>query len=159
MDFTLCNFEELRDSGYHKMIHPDELNAFQKRLKKAGESGAALKMEMRFMNKVGDYRWHLNIASPIKDGNGDIKMWVGSTTDIHEQKTVSEKIKASEERFRLLVMQAPVAICVLRGADYVIETINERMVQLWDRNMEEVLNKLPAFLFVPFAMLQRPLGS
>ncbi len=141
LDYTGYNFEELRDSGYHKMIHPDELNAFQKRLKKAGESGAALKMEMRFMNKVGDYRWHLNIASPIKDGNGDIKMWVGSTTDIHEQKTVSEKIKASEERFRLLVMQAPVAICVLRGEEYIIETINENMLEMWDRTKDETINR------------------
>jgi hypothetical protein len=28
-------------------------------------------------------------------------MWIGVTTEIHEQKTVAEKIKASEERFRL----------------------------------------------------------
>ncbi len=86
LDYSGYNFEELRDFGYHKIIHPDELDEFQKRLQKAGETGTVLEMEMRFMNKEGDYRWHLNLASPIKDENGEMKMWVGSTTDIHEQK-------------------------------------------------------------------------
>ena len=100
------------------------------------------------MNKEGDYRWHLNLASPIKDENGHIKMWVGSTTDIHEQKAASEKIKASEERFRLLVMQAPVAICVLRGEQYIIETINEHMLEMWDRTKEAAINR-PVFDVLP----------
>jgi len=84
LDYTGYSFEELRDFGYHKIMHPDELDEFQRRFQKAGETGAVLEMEMRFMNKGGDYRWHLNLASPIKDENGQIKMWVGSTTDIHE---------------------------------------------------------------------------
>ena len=51
---------------------------------------------------------------------------------------------ANEEKFRLLVQQAPVAICVLRGENYVIEVINEPMYEMWDRTLEQVLNK-PVF--------------
>ncbi len=148
LDYSGYSFEDLRDFGYHKIIHPDELDEFQKRFQKAGENGTVLEMEMRFMNKEGDYRWHLNLASPIKDENGQIKMWVGSTTEIHEQKSVSEKIKASEERFRLLVMQAPVSICVLRGEEYIIETINEGMLEMWDRKLAAAINR-PAFDVLP----------
>ncbi len=51
------------------------------------------------MNKEGDYRWHLNLASPIKDENGNIKMWVGSTTLIHQQKEQEAGLeKAVNER-------------------------------------------------------------
>ncbi len=84
LDYSGYSFEELRDFGYQKIMHPDELDEFQKRFQKAAETGTVLEMEMRFMNKEGDYRWHLNLASPIKDENGQLKMWVGSTTDIHE---------------------------------------------------------------------------
>ncbi len=65
-------------------------------------------------------------------------------TEVTPQAQLNQKIKESEEQFRHLVMQAPVAICVLRGEDYVIETINEAMIEMWDRTMEEIINK-PAF--------------
>jgi two-component system sensor histidine kinase VicK len=43
-----------------------------------------------------------------------------------------------------LFLQAPVAICILRGPEYVIEVVNEKMVEMWDRKTPDVLNK-PAF--------------
>jgi PAS domain S-box-containing protein len=141
LDFSGYTFEELRDFGYHQIMHPDEVEEFQQRFQKAAETGTDLVMEMRFKNKQGDYVWHLNIASPIKDKNGIHEMWIGVTTEIHEQKTVAEKIKASEERFRLLVMQAPVAICVLRGEDFIFETLNQEMANLLDRKIEDSLGK------------------
>ena len=141
LDFSGYTFEELRDFGYQQIMHPDEMEEFEHRFQKAAETGTDLVMEMRFKNKQGDYIWHLNIASPIKDKNGMHKRWIGVTTEIHEQKTQAEKIKASEERFRLLVMQAPVAICVLRGEDFIFETINEEMANLLDRKIEDALNK------------------
>ena len=141
LDFSGYTFEELRDFGYHQIIHPDEVEEFQERFQKAAETGTDLVMEMRFKNKQGDYVWHLNIASPIKDKNGIHEMWIGVTTEIHEQKTVAEKIKASEERFRLLVMLAPVAICVLRGEDFIFETLNQEMANLLDIKIEDSLGK------------------
>jgi len=86
LDFTGMNFEELKDFGYHKITHPDELKNFQKNFQKAAEKGNDLEMEMRFKNKDGNYIWHINRASPIKDKSGKIKMWIGTSTDIHDQK-------------------------------------------------------------------------
>ncbi|MBA2562109.1 MAG: PAS domain-containing sensor histidine kinase, partial [Chitinophagaceae bacterium] len=91
LDFTGLNFEELKDFGYHKILHPDELEEFQKRFQEAAETGTDLEMEMRFINKDGEYKWHLNRASPMKDENGNIKMWIGVTSEI-------QKIKDEEER-------------------------------------------------------------
>ena len=85
LDFSGYNFEELRDFGYHQIMHPEEMDEFQQRFQKAAETGTDLVMEMRFKNTDGDYIWHLNIASPIKDENGHLKMWIGVTTDISEQ--------------------------------------------------------------------------
>jgi PAS domain S-box-containing protein len=65
-------------------------------------------------------------------------------TEVSPQAQLNKKIKESEGQFRRLVMQAPVAICVLRGEDYLIETINEQMIEMWDRTMEEAMNK-PVF--------------
>lgn len=91
MDFTGMNFEDFRDFGYHSIMHPDELEEFQKRLINAAETGSDLEMEMRFLNKEGQYEWNLNRASPVKDENGNIKMWIGVTTEI-------QKIKEEERQ-------------------------------------------------------------
>ena len=100
LDFTGLDFEDMKAFGYHKILHPDEIEEFQKRLQKAAETGTVLEMEMRFKNKAGDYVWHLNLASPVKDEHGNIKMWVGSTTEI-------QKIKESESYFRLMAELMP----------------------------------------------------
>lgn len=47
-----------------------------------------------------------------------------------------------------LLMQAPVAIAVYRGPDYVIEMANARMLELWDKSQTEVWNK-PVFEAMP----------
>ncbi|GAA3976663.1 hypothetical protein GCM10022246_31210 [Pedobacter ginsengiterrae] len=91
LDFAGMNFEDLRDFGYHQMMHPDEISDFQAGLEQAAASGQPHVSEMRFKNTEGKYIWHLNIASPILDENGQIKMWVGSTTDI-------QKLKEEDQR-------------------------------------------------------------
>ncbi|MEO6894054.1 MAG: PAS domain S-box protein [Ginsengibacter sp.] len=91
LDYAGMSMEELKDFGYHKIMHPDELEEFQKRLQHAGETGKVLEMEMRFMDKDGKYRWHLNRAFPLMDNNGHLKMWIGATTDIQEQKRREEE--------------------------------------------------------------------
>jgi PAS domain S-box-containing protein len=82
LDFAGMAFEDLRDFGYHQMMHPSEVEEFQQKLQEAAAAKKPLVMEMRFKDISGKYIWHLNIASPILDENGEIAMWVGSTTDI-----------------------------------------------------------------------------
>ena len=80
------SFEELRDFGYCTIMHPDDLEKFQKSFQKAVDNETDLEMEMRFLRHDGEYKWHLNRTSPVKDEIGKIKLWIGTTTDIHDQK-------------------------------------------------------------------------
>ncbi len=91
LDYTGMSFEQLQSFGYHKIIHPDDLEEFKKRFHKAAETKTDLEMEMRFLNKGGEYKWHLNLASPVKDENGNIKMWLGVTTEIQKMKNEEER--------------------------------------------------------------------
>jgi PAS domain S-box-containing protein len=91
IDFAGMDYEDLRDFGYHQMMHPDEIATFQRGLENAAQSGNPYISEIRFKNTKGEYIWHLNVVSPILDENGNINMWVGSTTDI-------QSIKEEEQR-------------------------------------------------------------
>ena len=80
--------------------------------------------------------------------HGEVEGVAIIANEVTPQAALNKKIKASEEKFRLLVMQAPVAICVMRGQNYVIEVINKGMYEMWDRTLEQVLDK-PAFDVLP----------
>jgi two-component system CheB/CheR fusion protein len=139
LDFSGYSFEELKDFGYHKMMHPDEIEEFQHRLQKAAETGTVLEMEMRFLNKYGDYKWHLNLAAPINDDEGNIKMWVGVTSEIQQQK---EQREALEKAVKLRTVE--------------LQQANEHLYQ---KNIElQKMNKeLEAFTYVSSHDLQEPL--
>src|SRR5690606_960938 len=80
LEYTGMSFEELKGFGYHKTIHPDELEEFKESFQKAVKNGNDLEMEMRFINKDGEYKWHLNRVSPVKNEDGTIRLWIGTTT-------------------------------------------------------------------------------
>lgn len=61
---------------------------------------------------------------------------------------LSKEKRRNENRFRDMVEQAPVAICLLRGKDFVVEIANQKQLQAWDRTKEQMLN-LPIFKDVP----------
>jgi PAS domain S-box-containing protein len=91
LDFAGMNFQDLRDFGYYQMMHPDEITGLQKGLAEAAINHEAHISEMRFKDINGEYIWHLNIASPIYDETGNLRMWVGCTTDIQSIKEENQR--------------------------------------------------------------------
>ena len=106
LDFTGYTFEEFKSFGYHQVMHPDELAAFQQRLEIAAKTGTTLEMEMRFRDKQGEYIWHLNRATPVNDENGQLKIWIGVTTVIQGQKEQTEKLEIAVGERTLQLVQA-----------------------------------------------------
>ena len=97
IDDTGLTFEELRDGGWEKSIHADDLKLTVDNWKHSVATGDVFDMECRIQNKEGDYRWHLSRAVPIKDETGKILMWVGSNTDIHELKEAKRKAETATQ--------------------------------------------------------------
>jgi PAS domain S-box-containing protein len=95
-------------------------------------------------NGQKELSYYTFIYQAQRDTGGNINGVAVIGREVTPEAQLNQKIKESEEQFRRLVMQAPVAICVLRGEDYVIETINEPMIEIWDRTMEEAIDR-PVF--------------
>ena len=56
--------------------------------------------------------------------------------------------RLTREHFRLLLMQAPTAMCILRGPSYVVELANPPMCAAWQVNESEVRDR-PLFEAIP----------
>jgi two-component system CheB/CheR fusion protein len=73
------------------LIHPDDIELTNEKFNASVKSGEVFEVENRYRKADGTYRWHLNRALPFKDDAGNILFWMGTATDIEEQKRAMEK--------------------------------------------------------------------
>src|SRR5262249_35435901 len=88
--------EQSLGSRWIEAIPPDDRESARRRMREAGETGQPFETEHRLRRKDGQYRWHLARGSPIRDAQGRIVKWIGTSTDIHDRK------EAESEREELL---------------------------------------------------------
>ncbi len=95
MDFTGRSFEQLKEWGWQDIIHPDDLAENLRLWKHSIATGEDFQFEHRFKRHDGEYRWHLSRGIPQKDDAGNVTMWVGTNTDIHDNKMLGEQLQES----------------------------------------------------------------
>lgn len=74
----------------------------------------------------------------------------GILLDITQEMNSRQALIESENNFRKLVEQAPVAICVLKGENLKITLANNYQLKLWGKPFDEIINK-PLFAVIPSA--------
>jgi diguanylate cyclase (GGDEF)-like protein/PAS domain S-box-containing protein len=101
--YTYSGFEheEGTEWDWQKALHPDDVAACTERWEHAVRTGEALEIEYRIRRADGVYRWFLVRANPLRDGQGRIIKWVGTCTDIedqkHNQQILEQQIKERTE--------------------------------------------------------------
>ncbi len=73
-------------------VHPDDFAVADPAWMRTVAAGTAYESEYRLRRFDGLYRWHLTRAVPIRNGNGEITRWIGTNTDIDENKAVAESL-------------------------------------------------------------------
>ncbi len=85
------------------VVHPDDLGDMVRLWEAAKTSGTPLQAEFRLRRAVdGEYRWFLTRSVPIRDGHDRVVKWFGTSTDIHDQKQVEQRLAESEARYRAI---------------------------------------------------------
>lgn len=83
-------YEYSQDEKIFPETHPDDHHITEE-LERCRKKGKALELEIRIKNIVsGNYRYHLLRITPVYD-EGHIKNWVGTFTDIDDQKKVEKE--------------------------------------------------------------------
>ncbi|WP_066800019.1 hybrid sensor histidine kinase/response regulator [Sphingomonas soli] len=90
--------EELRGVGWAATVHPDDRDGAAARWAHSIETGESYETEFRIENGNGEYRWHLVRALPIRTADGHILRWIGSNTDIDDQKLLEAETARDRDR-------------------------------------------------------------
>lgn len=85
--------KELIANGWLQIVHPEDREENTKQWIRAVTTGGDFLYEHRFRRFDGEYRWQLSRAIPQRDDTGKIQMWVGTSTDIQEQKTFTSQLE------------------------------------------------------------------
>jgi PAS domain S-box-containing protein len=100
--FTGTPAASLRRHAWGDLVHAEDKERTWAAWQHAIHSGEHLSVEFRFRHHSGAYRWVLCLAAPVHDDEKRIVRWVGTNTDIHDERTAQAVIARSEERFRSL---------------------------------------------------------
>lgn len=72
--------------GWVDLLHEAERHDALKNWSAAVETGRPYKVEHRLLQPDGTYRWFRCSAVPILTPEGGIQEWIGTSTDVHDQK-------------------------------------------------------------------------
>ncbi len=141
MEYTGLTFEQLKGFGWKQIIHPSDLDDHVRKWLHATETGEAYELESRFRRADGEYRWHVSRGVPMRNESGQIAMWVGANTDIHDIKRIELALVHSEIRYRRLFETAKDGILILDTESGRITDANPFMGELLGYSLEHFLGK------------------
>lgn len=90
--YSGSTLEQLQGNPWQAMVHADDVARAQLQWARALVSGQPYEIEFRLRRSDGQYLWHLTRAQPIRDSEGRIVRWVGTNTDIDEQKRTARAL-------------------------------------------------------------------
>lgn len=87
--------------AYADIIHPDDIGRVEEEVARNSAAGIShYTQQYRITCKNGDIRWLDDRTTVIRDEQGNITHYQGTTTDITVQKAAEISLQVSEERFR-----------------------------------------------------------
>ena len=137
-------------AAYVRHIHPEDLPIFARLVASFPKNPKSQAVEIRVLTKNGDVRWLRDVIYP--EWNEDeqrVVRLVHAVQDITDRKRAEEELKRSEEKYRLLVRNAPLGIISLDPQGQIME-VNPTFLKIFGTPSEEVLRATHLFTYPPF---------
>lgn len=140
-DYTgIEGFENLREKIWD-FIHPDDVSEASVVWPKAIKNGEELELEHRLKRQDGEYRWHLSRFTAHKREEGLVTLWVGTSTDVHDQKISEIELTAANEEIAATNEELISANEELEAANEEQAATNEELIQTQE-NLQKTIHDL-----------------
>jgi len=99
LEFTgqTLDFVRLHPEAWMTAVHPEDREMAAKSFWEGVHSGRGFAFETRSLRaQDGTYRWHFQQAVPMRDAEGKVIKFVGTTTDIDDQKRTEDALRQAQ---------------------------------------------------------------
>ncbi|MBD1397408.1 CHASE domain-containing protein [Pontibacter sp. JH31] len=117
LDFTGSTFEDSINFGWQKIIHPQDLPAFEDMYTSALAKEEGFRVETRMRRHDGQYRWMVATCTPRFGANDEFLGHISSTIDITDIKEADRKVKQNAELLQKLFLEVPALVGLVRASD------------------------------------------
>ena len=100
------------DWNWVNLVHPDDADRARGGWEHAVRMETPFRLEYRLRAADGGYRWHAFRAQPVRSASGEVVKWIGTATDIDDQKSLEEDLRDAQREsleYRNLLQAAPPA--------------------------------------------------
>ncbi|GAL84503.1 phytochrome-like protein cph1 [Sporocytophaga myxococcoides] len=95
-NYTGLEFDKDQKWSWINAVYDKDKGPSISKLNECVKSGEMFEIECRLRKHNGNFEWHLARALPLK-GDGEIKKWFGTFTDINERKLIEENLRIKNE--------------------------------------------------------------
>ena len=93
LEFAGASLSDLNHWKWTSIIHPDDREATLGTWRQAIATGHIYEIAHRLRRADGEFRWHLTRAVPLRNDRGAVIQWIGTATDIHDQKMAEQELE------------------------------------------------------------------
>ena len=102
LNWAALTLEQMNAGELSSRIYPGDNIMVVEKWEQAIMNKSEFNCEYRMMDAEGNYVWFHGKTVPVKNEKGEVIKWVGTTTNINEQKIIEETRIESERQFRQL---------------------------------------------------------
>jgi PAS domain S-box-containing protein len=105
-EFTGAGLGGTEDHNWLAFHHPDHVARVLEHFQRCIEASESWEDTFPLRGRDGRYRWFLSRALPIRDRRGRVVRWLGTNTDVTEQREVEARVTEAERRLQLALRSA-----------------------------------------------------
>ena len=149
--YTGLRSGDLDAAGWLAIIHPDDRTRVADRWRATVSSLSEYQCEYRLRRGDGAYRWFLARAQPVLAGDGTVLRWVGTSTDVDDQKRVMAELVRFNETLEQRVAERTAErdrvwrnsrdLLVVVGADGVFRAVNPAWEAILGQHPSDVVGR------------------
>jgi PAS domain S-box-containing protein len=100
LEYLGVTLEKVAGWNWTAFVHPEDVEGIVAKWRACLATGEIFEYETRVRRADGEYRWMFHQKEPLRDANGNIVKWYGSSLDIEERKTAEEQLRRNAQELQ-----------------------------------------------------------
>ncbi len=143
---TICKYvnmkrEELLGRSYYPFMHPDDRDAFIRKIEALDRKNPSMVAEARVVLPDGRESWHRWTHHAIFDSEGRLIEYQCTGRDVTEQQRAEEQLRESEEKFSKIFRKAPLLVTLSELETGRFIDVNEKFLEVSGFERDEVVGR------------------